>query len=55
MVHFSGKARKMNHFSPFFASEAINKLALSRFARKSPKSSFLGASVFLNQKNLRFF
>ncbi|MDZ7877183.1 MAG: hypothetical protein U5L45_05910 [Saprospiraceae bacterium] len=26
MVHFSGKARKMNHI-PFFASEASNRLS----------------------------
>ncbi|MDZ7880537.1 MAG: hypothetical protein U5L45_22865 [Saprospiraceae bacterium] len=25
MVHFSGKARKMNHFSLFFASKASKK------------------------------
>ncbi|MDZ7880273.1 MAG: hypothetical protein U5L45_21530 [Saprospiraceae bacterium] len=30
MVHFSGKARKMNHILPFCASEASNRLKLSQ-------------------------
>ncbi|MDZ7877227.1 MAG: hypothetical protein U5L45_06130 [Saprospiraceae bacterium] len=47
MVHFSGKARKMNHIPPLFASEASNRLSSYDFSfkirspqRKTPKAIF---------------
>ncbi|MDZ7880797.1 MAG: hypothetical protein U5L45_24185 [Saprospiraceae bacterium] len=33
MVHFSGKARKMNHLSSFFASEASAKVSFNAYFR----------------------
>ncbi|MDZ7879082.1 MAG: hypothetical protein U5L45_15475 [Saprospiraceae bacterium] len=33
MVHFSGKARKMNHISYFFASEASAKVPFNAYFR----------------------
>ncbi|MDZ7877856.1 MAG: hypothetical protein U5L45_09310 [Saprospiraceae bacterium] len=31
MVHFSGKARKMNHLSSFYASEASAKMPFNAY------------------------
>ncbi|MDZ7878019.1 MAG: hypothetical protein U5L45_10125 [Saprospiraceae bacterium] len=47
MVHFSGKARKMNHLSSFSASKASRKAFVENPSTKIVKEpSFFGASVF---------
>ncbi|MDZ7876759.1 MAG: hypothetical protein U5L45_03770 [Saprospiraceae bacterium] len=55
MVHFSGFARKMNHLSSFYASEASAKMPFNAYFEfmygfKINKSVFLNVLLFASRK-----